>query len=222
MSILSVNEEETEAAMTRVPKHIGIIPDGNRRWATKEGLKKEEGYTHGISPGLQLYHICRNLGVKELTFYGFTVDNTKRPSKQRTAFSDACVKAVNCLSKENADLLVLGNTKSAMFPQELLPYTTRRTFGTGGIKINFLVNYSYEWDFGFHQGTLAPVMKSTDVSRIDLIIRWGGRRRLSGFLPVQSVYADIYVVEDFWPDFSAKHIDDAIAWYSKQDITLGG
>lgn len=208
--------------MTRIPKHIGIIPDGNRRWATQKGLKKEDSYEHGISPGLELYHACRNLGVKELTFYGFTADNTKRPSKQRLAFSEACVKAVETLSRENADLLVLGNANSAMFPKELLPYTTRQTFGAGGIKINFLVNYSFEWDLGFHQGSLGPAIKSFDVSRVDLIIRWGGRMRLSGFLPIQSVYADIYVIEDLWPDFTTTHIDRAIAWYSKQDITLGG
>ncbi len=208
--------------MTRLPKHIGIIPDGNRRWALGQGLAKEEGYDHGISPGLELYHICRDLGIEELTFYGFTADNTKRPSRQRIAFSDACVKAVECLSREDARLLVLGNTDSSMFPKELLPYTCRQTFGAGGIKINFLVNYSFEWDLMFRQGTLGPSMNSSDVSRVDLIIRWGGRRRLSGFLPIQSVYADIYVVDDYWPDFTAQHVYDALAWYSRQDITLGG
>ena len=96
--------------MTRIPKHIGIIPDGNRRWALGQGLAKEDGYDHGISPGLELFYICRDLGVEELTFYGFTVDNTKRPSAQRVAFSKACVRAVECLSRENARLLVLGNT----------------------------------------------------------------------------------------------------------------
>lgn len=208
--------------MTRIPKHIGIIPDGNRRWASGKGLAKEEGYDHGISPGMELYHICQNLGVEELTFYGFTVDNTKRPSKQRLAFSSACVKAVEQLSQENASLLVLGNEKSPMFPKELLPYTVRKTFGTGGMNVNFLVNYSFEWDLGFRHGTLGPIMRSSDVSRVDLIIRWGGRRRLSGFLPIQSVYADIYVIDDYWPDFSPCHIQEAIQWYSKQDITLGG
>jgi len=208
--------------MTRIPKHIGIIPDGNRRWAAGKGLAKEDGYDHGISPGMEVYHICRSLGVKELTFYGFTVDNTKRPTRQRLAFSQACIKAVKTLSKENANLLVLGNTHSAMFPKELLPYTTRQTFGTGGMKINFLVNYSFEWDLGFQNGVFGPEMGSADVSRVDLIIRWGGRSRLSGFLPIQSVYADIYVINDFWPDFTPQHIHDAIAWYSKQDITLGG
>ena len=208
--------------MTRIPKHIGIIPDGNRRWAVKKGLEKKDGYSHGISPGVDLYRICRSLGVEELTFYGFTTDNTRRPAVQRAAYSDACVKAVEFLSEEDADLLVLGNTKSPVFPKELLPYTTRHTFGAGGIKVNFLVNYSFQWDLGFRKGTFGPVMGSADVSRVDLVIRWGGRRRLSGFLPIQSVYADIYVIDDYWPDFTPQHIHDALEWYSRQDITLGG
>lgn len=206
----------------RIPKHIGIIPDGNRRWASEKGMGKEEGYGHGISPGMDLYHLCLELGIQEMTFYGFTVDNTKRPSKQRLAFTNACVKAVEELSHENAELLVLGNTKSAMFPKELLPYTTRHTFGSGKMKINFLVNYSWEWDLGIHGNYLGTHLRSEEVSRIDLIIRWGGRQRLSGFLPIQSVYSDLYIVDDFWPDFKTQHVYDAIRWYSGQDITLGG
>jgi len=206
----------------RIPKHIGIIPDGNRRWALGKGMEKEAGYDNGISPGMVLYHLCRKLGINEMTFYGFTVDNTKRPSIQREAFSKACVKAVEELSKEDAELLVLGKTTSAMFPEELKPYTNRHQFGNGGMKINFLVNYSWEWDLGLQDGDIGPKLKTADVSRIDLVIRWGGRRRLSGFLPVQSVYSDMYVIDDYWPDFTPQHVYDAIEWYSRQDVTLGG
>ena len=206
----------------RIPNHIGIIPDGNRRWALGKGMGKEEGYDNGISPGMTLYHLCRKLGINEMTFYGFTVDNTKRPSVQREAFSKACVKAVEELSKEDAELLVLGKTTSAMFPEELKPYTNRHRFGNVGMKINFLVNYSWEWDLGLNDGAIGPKLNTADVSRIDLVIRWGGRRRLSGFLPVQSVYSDMYVIDDYWPDFTPQHVYDAIEWYSRQDVTLGG
>lgn len=206
----------------RIPKHIGIIPDGNRRWAVEKGMGKEKGYENGISPGMTLYYLLKDMGIEEMTFYGFTVDNTKRPSIQREAFSKACVKAVETISKEDAELLVLGNDTSPMFPEDLKPYTTRHKFGNGGMKINFLVNYSWEWDLNFHKGAIGSELKTSSVSRIDLIIRWGGRRRLSGFLPVQSVYSDIYVVDDYWPDFKPEHIKEAIAWYSKQDVTLGG
>ena len=63
---------------------------------------------------------------------------------------------------------------------------------------------------------------SSDISRIDLIIRWGGMRRLSGFLPIQSVYADFYVEENLWPDYTDADFLNALEWYDKQDVTLGG
>lgn len=212
----------------RIPNHIGIIPDGNRRWAVARGLTKERGYDPGLEPAEAVYRICKEIGVKELTFYGFTTDNTKRPAEQRRAFTDACIKAVDMLSRNDAALLVVGNSDSSMFPKELLPYTRRKAFGHGGIKVNFLVNYGWEWDLNqikngdTSKKNVTNYIKSSDVSRVDLIIRWGGRRRLSGFLPVQSIYSDFYVVDDYWLDFKPEHFYDALNWYNEQDITLGG
>ncbi len=203
----------------RIPKHIGIIPDGNRRWAENNGLEKQDGYDHGISPGLRLFETCDELGVKEITFYGFTQDNTKRPSVQTDAFRKACVDSVMKLTDRDVNLLVVGNTKSPLFPKELLPFAEKRvTVGKGGINVNFLVNYGWNWDLRQYDQGLA----SSDISRIDLIIRWGGRRRLSGFLPVQSIYADFYIVDDMWPDFQVQHVHEALTWYQDQDLTLGG
>ncbi len=212
----------------RVPNHIGIIPDGNRRWAENKGFGREKGYVAGIDPGLILFKLCQSAGVKEVTYYGFTVDNTKRPTEQREAFTEACINAVKILANEDAELLVIGNTRSPMFPEELLPYTTRKVFGKGGIKVNFLVNYSWKWDLDelkkstSKSNNIANQIQSNDISRVDLIIRWGGRRRLSGFLPVQSIYSDFYVIDEYWPDFKPQHFYDAINWYEEQDITLGG
>lgn len=70
----------------RIPKHIGIIPDGHRRWAQNAGLEKKEGYAHGLTPGLDLVHLAREAGVQEITFYGYTTDNCKRPPEQVKAF----------------------------------------------------------------------------------------------------------------------------------------
>lgn len=212
----------------RIPNHIGIIPDGNRRWAVDNGMSKEKGYGEGLNPGLELFKLCEKVGIKEITYYGFTVDNTKRPKFQRLAFTQACIDAVNLLSQENADLLVLGNTESEMFPKALIPFAIKRQrFGTGGIKVNFLVNYGWQWDLKSYYGDSDKnnsfgSIKSQDISRVDLIIRWGGRRRLSGFLPLQSVYSDFYIIEDYWPEFSPNHFYDALNWYNNQDITLGG
>ena len=213
----------------RLPQHIGIIPDGNRRWAQSNGLQKQDGYSHGIKPGFELYRQCVDLGIKEITFYGFTQDNTKRPSVQTQAFQKACVDAVLELSQCDANLLVIGNTDSPLFPSELIPYTKRVTLGQGLINVNFLVNYGWEWDLNHSledrslgNKKLSQRIASSDISRIVLIIRWGDRRRLSGFLPVQSIYADFYVLDKMWPDFSPDDLYQALDWYQNQDVTLGG
>jgi len=217
----------------RLPKHIGVIPDGNRRWAVKNGLSKEAGYEKGLEPGLKLYEMCVELGIKELTFYGFTQDNTKRPSVQRKAFQKACIDAVKILANRDASLLVIGDSSSLLFPRELIPYTRRYTFGKDLIRVNFLVNYGWKWDLNQAQNrvpsgkggaaeNLVESIASAEISRIDLIIRWGGRTRLSGFLPVQSIYADFFVVDELWPDFAPEHFYRALSWYETQDVTLGG
>lgn len=205
----------------RIPSHIGVIPDGNRRWAQEKGMEKKEGYTHGIGPGFRLFELMLEYGVKEATFYGFTRDNNKRAPEQRQAFTQACVDAVNLLKGRDANLLVIGNTESSAFPPELLPYANKRVlFGEGRINLNFLVNYDWEWDLktALKTGRVA----SADIPRVDLLIRWGGRRRLSGFLPIQSVYADFYIIDEYWPDFKEQHFLDALAWFQDCDITLGG
>ncbi|HWQ51768.1 MAG TPA: undecaprenyl diphosphate synthase family protein [Terriglobales bacterium] len=208
-------------SFTRIPSHVGIIPDGNRRWASDRGYPKRDGYKHGIAPGFELYEILLEHGVKEATFYGFTKDNNKRAVDQREAFTQACVDAVELLSGRDANLLVVGNTDSPAFPRELMPFTGRRVpFGRGLMNLNFLVNYDWEWDLGNLKEH--KELASHEISRIDLIVRWGGRRRLSGFLPAQSVYADFYVVDEYWPDFKPSQVLDALKWYQDCDVTLGG
>ena len=178
----------------RIPNHIGIIPDGNRRWATRAGLAKKDGYVHGLTPGLDLLRLAREAGVREITYYGFTTDNRN----------------------------------SSVFPEELRPYTVRTDLNGGGMRVNFLVNYGWEWDLaelnapGSNRRQICNALRSHDISRVDLVIRWGGMRRLSGFLPVQSVYADFFVVDRLWPDFQPDDFFQALQWYQAQDVTLGG
>ena len=195
-------------------------------------MPKEAGYAFGIPPGIELCRLCLALGIGEVTLYGFTEDNTKRPAEQRAAFRQACVDSVVQAADKDTALLVVGDESSPMFPPELREFTTRRVFGTGRLKVNFLVNYDWHWDLShaLNNGRLGErsrrlfreAIGSADVSRIDLMIRWGGRRRLSGFLPVQTVYSDFYVLDDLWPDFTPEQFYQALRWYEQQDVTLGG
>ena len=212
----------------RIPNHIGIIPDGNRRWAKQAGLPKQDGYAYGLSPGVELLRLARDAGVPEITYYGFTTDNCGRPPEQVKAFSQACVQAVNRIAAEPVSLLVAGDQDAPTFPRALLPYTARTDLNGGGIRVNFLVNYGWEWDLALlnhPDGSRRKIyreLRTHDISRVDLVIRWGGMRRLSGFLPVQSVYADFFVVDRLWPDFQPEDFFQALAWYQNQDVTLGG
>ena len=127
-------------------------------------------------------------------------------------------------------LKVIGDTSSAMFPEVLRTFAAKRQ-GTGGLKVNMLVNYGWNWDIQTAINAQAAaktkqpftdLLASSDVSRIDLVVRWGGMRRLSGFLPIQCVYSDFYVVDEHWPDYQPEQFYEALRWYGKQDVTLGG
>lgn len=206
----------TDSKKRRLPRHIGFIPDGNRRWAVERGRKKQEGYASGVAPGLVLVKACQALGIEEISIYGFTQDNTRRPSVQKESFQHACVEFAQQVAQLDVALLVVGDDQSAQFPPALKPYTTRQG---SGMKVNLLVNYGWDWDLdGLRRGSL----RSHEISRIDLIVRWGGGRRLSGFLPAQSVYADIFVENAYWPDFELTQFEQALAWFEGQDRTLGG
>ena len=133
------------------------------------------------------------------------------------------------IAQSDVSLLVVGNSESKMFPKELLRYTGERVkFGSGKTRVNFLVNYGWEWDLGQmdtnsnSREAITDSLRSRDISRIDMVVRWGGRKRLSGLLPVQSVYADIFTIEAMWPDFAPSQFEDALRWYDRQEVTLGG
>lgn len=212
-----------------LPKHVGFIPDGNRRWAERRGLSRAAGYAAGIEPGLALLDAATALGVEEISAYGFTKENAHRPRDQVRAFQEACVDFALRAAAGGAALLAVGDTNSPLFPEALRPFSAVRS--PGRIRFNLLVNYGWQWDLAhavYHSGVQAGTMAmsealgSAQVSRVDLVVRWGGRQRLSGFLPLQCAYADFYTCEALWPDMRLDSLDDALKWYATQDDTLGG
>lgn len=110
----------------RIPEHIGIIPDGNRRWAKQAGLAKEAGYAYGLTPGLELLRLARDAGVREITYYGFTTDNW------RTAYGTGPGLFRRLRSGRGADRDGAGVSSGGgepgfpVFPRALLPYGERR------------------------------------------------------------------------------------------------
>ncbi|MBI3296852.1 MAG: undecaprenyl diphosphate synthase family protein [Elusimicrobia bacterium] len=204
-------ESESPALPSRLPRHIGIIPDGNRRWAERSGLGRHAGYDSGVEPGLRLYRACREAGIEELSVFGFTRDNAKRPSAQVEAFRSACAEVGRRLAEAGAEVRAVGDEASPLFPDGL-----RGLIGGRGKspRVNLLVNYGWRWDL---DGIRFGPHRTAGIPPIELVIRWGGGRRLSGFLPVQSAYADFFVVDALWPDYQDSHLFEALSWYSTQD-----
>lgn len=208
--------------LSRVPRHVGVIPDGNRRWALSQGLGKHEGYDAGVAPGLQLLEVCRGLGISEISVYGFTRENARRPSEQVQAFGSACVDFAARATAIGGALQVVGDMRSKVFPEDLKRFAVRTS---GDIRINLLANYSWQWDLASSKSASrsgADHLASGDVPRIDLVVRWGGRQRLSGFLPIQSAHADLYVIDTLWPAMTLEEFFEALEWYERQEVTLGG
>jgi undecaprenyl diphosphate synthase len=217
--------------LPRIPLHVGIIPDGNRRWAETRGLERSEGYLPGVEPGLRLLQLCRDLKIEEASVYGFTKENARRPAAQVDAFRAACVQFARRAVDPGAALHVIGDVQSNVFPDALHEYTERRS--PGDIRVNLLVNYGWQWDLdtalqrarrdgASARSEIRRSLGSALASRIDLVVRWGGRSRLSGFLPVQCAYADLFIVDTLWPDMDPEEFLAALRWYAEQDVTLGG
>jgi undecaprenyl diphosphate synthase len=241
----------------RVPRHVGFIPDGNRRWSVARGGAKKDGYASGIGPGLELLDACIDVGIEEVSIYGFTRDNVHRPADQVNAFRQACTEFAMMAVERDMALLVVGDAASSAFPEALKPFAAQRA--PGRLRVNLLVNYDWAWDLAHavrasrapsklgefavagelalagegpedvappplrtSASALLDSLASREVSRVDLVVRWGGRRRLSGFLPVQCAYADIHVIDTLWPDMRMEEFHEALAWYARQDVTLGG
>jgi len=202
----------------RVPNHLGVIPDGNRRWAKENGLSVTDGYVAGVETAITMLKRAVELGIPQITAYGFTKENTKRKMAQRLGYTNAILALVDQLNVlENVSIRVYGDTNSTVFPESLIPYTKLNIDnGNPVCRVNILVNYNYKWDISttpHHTATLPD---------IDLVARWGGRTRLSGFLPIQCAYADIRVIDSLWPDAVPSDLDDALRWYGEQDVTKGG
>lgn len=221
----------TMSTFTRLPRHVGIIPDGNRRWAEARGISRPEGYAAGLETGVRLFGLLRQLGIEEVSVYGFTKENVRRPLDQVEAFREACARMGEFIVNAGAAFLAVGDTRSPLFPETLRQYSAERS--PGDIRFNLLVNYGWQWDLfsaieraradtEISYAALPQVLGSGGVSRVDLVVRWGGHRRLSGFLPVQCAYADVHVVETLWPDARPEDFLEALAWYQGQDVTLGG
>jgi undecaprenyl diphosphate synthase len=180
--LLESRKADVHARGTRMPRYIGLIPDGNRRRPDESDLPRYVNHAPGIVP----------------------------------------------VSSEGVALLVIGDRHTRLSTDAPEPPPTKHS--PDDMRVHLLVHYGWQWDLSPSPARSRRTVRSDPLhamaargaSRIDPIVRWGGRRRVSGSLPLQSANADVYVVDTLWLDMQSEGFIEALCWYARQDRTPGG
>ena len=231
--------------MSRLPRHIAIIMDGNGRWAQARGMQRAAGHVEGVATVRRITEEASRLGIGYLTLYAFSTENWNRPQAEVDALMHLIVTAIERetpdLIKNHVRLLVIGDV--SRMPQETLERLQRcvrdTSLGTG-LTLVLAISYSSRWEITdavrriaarAADGTLDPAaITDNTISRNlstafmpdpDLLIRTGGDMRVSNFLLWQIAYSELYITDIFWPDFNAYDFRRAIADYQSRQRRFG-
>ena len=229
-----------------LPAHIGIIMDGNGRWAKKRLLPRSAGHRAGASNFRTITRYCSKIGIKYLTVYAFSTENWNRPSEEVGAllrlFKEYLKEALRDFMDENIRVRFIGDVSA--FPaelRELIQEVEEASASKTGMVLNLAMNYGGRAEITraareFAQDVASGRVKAEDLTEEgfsrylytagqpdpDLIIRPSGEERLSNFLLWQSAYAEFVYFDILWPDFKTKDLNEAIAIYSSRQRRFGG
>ncbi len=223
-----------------LPRHIGIIMDGNGRWARKRGLPRHAGHSVGAETFRTISTYCKNIGIKYLTVYAFSTENWKRPAEEVEAINGLLKKylleAREKLVNEDIVLNFLGDTSVYSDElKELINETSQMNNDHCKLICNIAINYGGRAEIVHAVNKLikqgAESVTEDDISgslytagqpEPDLIIRTGGEYRTSNFLMWQGAYSELYFTPTLWPDFKTTDIDKAIEDFNKRNRRYGG
>jgi undecaprenyl diphosphate synthase len=227
--------------LTRLPRHVAIIMDGNGRWAQGRKLPRVEGHRAGVQAVKEAVEIGARLELEVLTLYAFSVENWKRPDTEISALMGLLKHylrlELKTLLKNNIRFKVIGQPErlSAEIRDELALAETRTSANTGMV-FNIALSYGGRAEIveaarrALHAGvapdaldeqTFASFLYTAGQPDPDLLIRTSGEMRVSNFLLWQIAYAEIWVTEALWPDFRARDLFEAIVDYQKRDRRYG-
>ncbi len=225
----------------KIPRHIAIIMDGNRRWAKKRGLSAKDGHKAGYENFRRISEECRKLGVKILTVYAFSTENWKRSrfevSYLMNLFYSNLKKEMEFFRKNKIKFNVIGQLER--LPKrlrELVEKTEEETKNYKDHVINVAISYGGRVEIidaikklmkekinpgKLNEDTFSKYLYTAGQPDPDLVIRTSGEMRLSGFLPWQSVYSEIYFSPKLWPDFKENDLKEAIEEYQSRQRRHG-
>lgn len=230
----------------RIPRHVAIIPDGNRRWAKKLQENYDKGHQAGASNLIEIVNAGKSLGIKALTFYLFSTENWTRSKEEvgglmwllQEFLKEHCKE----MQKQGVRLKTIGNIHA--LPKEVLSdieKTIEATAHCNQIDMIFALNYGGRDEIkrAFHhildnclagklqkeqitENLIASYLDTTPWGDPDLLIRTSGEMRISNFLLWQLSYSEIYITDLLWPEFKPKDLLDAVTDYQKRERRLGG
>lgn len=229
-----------------LPQHIGVIMDGNGRWAQKRGLPRQAGHKTGVANFKMLAKYANRIGIKYMSAYAFSTENWKRPQEEVGAIMDLLKKyledTIRDFNEDNIKVRFIGDiSKLSPKIRELIEETKVICATKTGMVLNIAVNYGGRDEMLMASRELArEVQKGTlDIDSInyeefekhlytagqpdvDLVIRTSAELRTSNFMLWQAAYAEYYLTDILWPDFHPEDLEDAIDEYNTRNRRFGG
>ena len=241
-----MGKQQTEQIAVKLPQHLGIIMDGNGRWAKKRGLPRSAGHTAGANNFRTITRYCSSIGIKYLTVYAFSTENWKRPLEEVSAlmklFKQYLEEALRDFMDENIRVRFIGDV--SVFSEDLrnlIARVEKESSVKTGMVLNIAMNYGGRAEITHAVRELAAEVQAGRIdpekigeeeisSRLytagqpdpDLIIRPSGECRISNFLLWQSAYAEYIIMDILWPDFKTADLDRALLEYSNRNRRFGG
>jgi undecaprenyl diphosphate synthase len=231
---------------SRIPKHIAIIPDGNRRWAKKRLSSAQEGHREGADTLMETVKAAKELGIEEITFFSFSTENWNRPQEEITALM---ALMASYLLDQREEMIQSGIKLGTIGELSTLPAFLRQVIHDTKIatqecnKIHLILALNYgardelcraframlnDYDHNLlnkddiTEETIASYLDTHPWQDPELLIRTSGEMRISNFLLWQISYAEIHVAPVLWPDFTPEYLLQAILDYQGRDRRWGG
>lgn len=235
-------KNKTKPNQQNIPSHIAIIMDGNRRWARTRGLPDMKGHEKGAEVLDTVVEAAAKFGVKTITVYALSTENIKERAKREILglfqiFRKGYHSRLKKMMQRGVSVTILGEMQGLPGTIKKLIEQVKKTYiKNESIKLNIALNYGGKKEI---MEALKNMVKSgIEIDRIneellerhlytkgqpdpELVIRTGGRSRLSNFLLWQTAYSEFYFTRKLWPDFNAKELKKAIAWYQTQKRNFG-
>ena len=243
---LKKSHQAGQVDMSRLPRHIAIIMDGNGRWAKQRGLPRTAGHKVGAEVFRKIATYCKELGVEYLTVYAFSTENWKRPADEVSTImgllKQYMLEAIESMERDRIRLKFFGDM-SAISPelQEMVERTNAISREIDGFQANICLNYGGRDELlraarafaadcvagektpdALPEADFGQYLFSAGIPDPELIIRPSGEIRLSNFLLWQCAYSEFYFCDTLWPDFNERTLDEAIIDYQKRDRRFGG